>query len=401
MEKAGAEQEKYLAALSDNQVRDELKVAEEEVKNTEWQNPGGAPSYISKPQVKEHSQRSSAPQGRSFNSCFQLKPEINCDKNLKNHELKEAGHIVSSETDESRPIKIILKKSGAVKSFSKESIAHNQVQNNIKMFTISDEKIDCYQRGIIFNSLNSEEKTKFKVLEKAVAEHGYKYQPIDLAQYLIVSHLEIPESLRRMKKWGEKKTEWKVDDVPVSRGIQYLKDYPLWISIGGYDKEGRRIYVIHFGNIIPSDITNNFATYVKSMNLLWDALTISVPEVKDGLCVICDFQDFGVSNWSLTVLRRFLELTVEKYPVRIRRIYFLDQPTYFFIISKIVMTCLPKKFKERLKLISREELKEIIPESSLPPRVGGTSKVMSDLFSWIVKRLESRRGSSWVAHYDK
>jgi len=337
------------------------------------------------------------------------KPELNIDE-VKNYEqsLKQLPKAVeSSEIEESTlkdccvtPIQIMMKRD-AVKSFSRKLPAPKQLQHDIKSFTISDEKMDCYQRTVIMNGLTKEEIAKFEVLEKAVAEHGYKYEPIDLVQYLIVSHLEIPESFTRMKKWREELKKWGGDEVPVSSAIDNLRENPEWSSIGGYDNDGRRIYVIHFGSIFPKEIIPSFEVFCKTVNVLWDSLTVNVPEVQAGLCLICDFQNFGTSNWSLTLLLRVLGLMGDKYPLRLRRIYFLDQPGYFLIISKIVMTFLPSWFKKRIKLVTREQLKELIPKDSLPIRVGGNNKEAADLSPWVVKRLERRYGSSWSKHYDK
>merc|ERR550534_1805662 len=259
-----------------------------------------------------------------------------------------------------------MMKADAPKSFSRIVPAPTQIQQDIKSFTISDEKMDCYQRTVIMNGLTKEEKAKFEDLEKAVAKHGYKLQPIDLVQYLIVSHLKIAESLDRIKKWKGELEKWGGDEVPVSSALEYMRENPEWNSIGGYDNDGRRIYVLHFGSIVPHEIIRDFAVYCKSVNVFWDALTVNVPEVQAGLCFICDFQNFGTSNWSLTLLLRVLGLMGNKYPLRLRRIYFLDQPAYFVIISKIVMAFLPSWFKKRIKLITREQLKELIPKDSLP-----------------------------------
>jgi len=337
------------------------------------------------------------------------KPEVNTDRKLKDYELslKELPKVESSELEESTPkdccttpIKTMMI-TDAAKSLSRKLRSPNQLKHAIQAFTISDEKMDCYQRTTIVNKLNNEEKAKFEYLEKAVAEHGYKCQPIDLVQYLIVSHLEIPESLTRMKKWREELKKWGGDEVSVSSALEYLRGYPKYNSIGGYDNDGRRVYVVHFGDILPNDIIDNFPAYSKAVNLLWDALTINVPEVQAGLCLICDFHNFGTSNWSLTLFLRVLGLMGDKYPLRLRRIYFLDQPMYFLIIAKIVMTFLPKWVKERIKLITREKLTEIIPKDSLPTRLGGIHKEAADLTSWMVKRLEGRYGSFWSKEYDK
>jgi len=363
-------------------------------------------SHFSQPEVTWNSQ---LPCGKKLDLDIPPKPAVKANVELKNYglSLQEPPKAVESSEIEERtlreccvtPLKIMMKPAEAI--YVSRNPPPNQIQQNIKSFAISDEKMNGYQRAAIMSELNNEEKTKFKDLEKAVAEQGYQCQPIDLVQYLIVSHLKITESLTRIKKWAEEIRKWKGDQVPVSSTIEYFREHPEWNSIGGYDNDGRRIYVVHFGSVTPNEILSDFSTYCKSVNLLWDALTINVSEVQAGLCLICDFQNFGTSNWSLTLLLRVLGLMGEKYPLRLRKIYFLDQPMYFLIISKIVMTFLPKWFKQRIKLISREKLKESIPKDSLPIRLGGNSKEAADLDSWVVRRLEVRYGSSWSKQYDK
>jgi len=264
----------------------------------------------------------------------------------------------------------------------------------------SEEKIVDNQRILILDSLNQEEKEKFEILEKAVADNCLNEQPIDIAQYLIVSHLEIKESLTRIRKWRKEMRKWKGDQITVSSALDYMRAYPEYTSIGGYDLDGRRVYVLHFGSVIAKDILNDFSRYCKCVKLLWDATTINVNEVKAGLCFVCDFENFGTPSWSLTLFRRVLGLISNRYPIRLRRIYFVDQPAYFLVITKIVMAFLPKKFKDRIQVVSREDLSKIIPKDSLPLRVGGTSKEAADLSSWVVKRLENRHGKFWSRLYE-
>jgi len=256
------------------------------------------------------------------------------------------------------------------------------------------------RRILILESLNQEEKEKFIILEKAVAHRCLIEQPIDLAQYLIVSHLEIAESLARIMKWRKVMRKWKGDQVTASSAFDYMRAHPEYTSIGGCDRDGRRVYVIHFGSVLAKDILNDFSRYCKCVKLLWDATTINVAEVKAGLCFIGDFKNFGTSNWSLTLLLRVLGLIRDKYPIRLRRLYFVNQPTYFMVISKIVMSVLPKKLRDRVKFISREGLSKIVPKASLPPRLGGTYKEADDLPSWVVKRLKSRHGTVWSRIYE-
>jgi len=287
-------------------------------------------------------------------------------------------------------------------SFSGKPIGGPCLQQIEKLaLKLSDEKSDSHGRTMVLNSLNEEEKVKFRILEEAVAKNGWKYQAIDIAQFLIVSHLKIKRSLTRIRKWREVMRTYGGDQVSVFSAFEYIKAHPEYTSIGGYDRDGRRIYVIHFGSMPANEILDEYSTFCKCFNLLWDATTINVPEIRAGLCFICDLKNFGTSNWSIKLLLRLLQFINEKYPIRLRRIYLLDQSTFFNVIAKILMTVLPKWIKSRIKLMKSEGLRNIIPQHSLPPRVGGTYKDAADLAAWVAKRLENRHGISWSRYYEK
>jgi len=285
-------------------------------------------------------------------------------------------------------------------SLSIEPFAPCQQQDEKFSLTISVEKSERQRRTAILDSLNEEEKVKFRILEEAIVKHGWNYQPIDIAQFLIVSHLKVTESLTRIRKWREVMKTWEGDTVSVFSAFQYIKAHPEYTSIGGYDPDGRRVYVIHFGSMPANDVLDDYSTFCKCFNLLWDATTTNVAEIRAGLCFICDLKNFGTSNWSIKLLLRLLQFINEKYPIRLRRIYLIDQSVFFQIIGKIVLTFLPKWLKDRIKFLKCESLQDIIPKDSLPPRVGGTYKDADDLASWVVKRLENRHGISWSRHYD-
>lgn len=273
-----------------------------------------------------------------------------------------------------------------------------QQDDEMIMATINKEWLEWQRRRSILDSLSRDEKEKFAILEEAVAKEGFSYQPIDLAQFFIVSHGDIPTCLSRMKKWRGALSEWHVDKVLVRDALAYWTSYDF-LSVGGYDSGGRRVYVTHWGNVPVNAVLDDYSRHVKSLHLFWDALTVNVSEIRAGITFVGDFRGFGPSNWSLKLFVRMMQMTSDMYPVRTRRIYLIDPPSYFWIISKFVMMFLPKKFKDRLQWTSCEELKKIIPRSSLPNTVGGTFKEATNMSSWIVKRLKLRHGELWASKY--
>jgi len=358
----------------------------------------------SQPQQEDNSYLLAINEHKSFCSCALPVMAIKVEDELKNekgpsyeldHMKSNVKYICTSDVKRSEKIPYELN------SFSGKPISQCPQQIEKLSFKLSNGNSDYQDRTTVLNSLNQEEKVKFRILEEAVAKHDWKYQAIDIAQFLIVSHLKITESLTRIKEWRKVMSTYGGDKVSVFSAFEYIKAHSEYTSIGGYDREGRRIYVIHFGSMPANDILNDYSTFCKCFNLLWDATTINVAEIRAGLCFICDLKNFGTSNWSVTLFLRLLQFINEKYPIRLRRIYILDQSKFFIVIAKLVMTFLPKWLKSRIKLIKSEGLRNIIPQHSLPPRVGGTCKDAADLAAWVVKRLENRHGITWSRYYEK
>jgi len=264
----------------------------------------------------------------------------------------------------------------------------------IKVDTVTKQR-----RKIVYDALSDAEKERFTILEEDVGKHGYSYQAVDIAQFLIVSHLDLNESLTRMKKWRAMLRQHQADQVSVGQCLAFQRETDFMSAVGGCDPEGRRIYVINFGLVKANSVLAEFPVYAKTMNLLWDALAINVDEIRAGVCFIGNFEGFGASNWSLKLFIRFMKMWQDKYPVRVRRIYMVNAPVYFWAIAKFVMTFTSKKFQDRFKFLDLEELSKIVPKSSLPPCVGGTFD-KKEIASWIVERLEERSGDSWASMYE-
>lgn len=250
----------------------------------------------------------------------------------------------------------------------------------------------------ILDSLTRDEKEKFALLKEAIAKEGLSCQPIDLAQFLIICQGDIPACLSRMKKWRGVLSEWHADKVLVRDALAFWNSHDF-LSVGGYDSEGQRVYVAHWGNVPVNAILDDFSRFCKSLHLFWDALALNVSEIRAGITFVGDFRGFGPSNWSLKLFVRMIQITFEMYPAKVRLIYLIDPPSYFWLISKLVLMFLPKKYKDMLQWTSSENLKKVIPRSSLPITVGGTFKEATHLSSWIVKRLKQRHGESWASEY--
>jgi len=265
---------------------------------------------------------------------------------------------------------------------------------------IKIDTVDRQRRKIVYDALSDEEKEKFTKLEVDAGKHGYSYQAVDIAQFLIVSHLDLNECLTRMEKWRAMLREHLADKVSVAQCLTFQRETDFMSAVGGCDPEGRRIYVINFGLVTSNSVLAEFPVYAKTMNLLWDALAINVDEIRAGVCFIGNFEGFGAKNWSLKLFIRFMKMWQDKYPVRVRRIYMVNTPVYFWAIAKFVMTFTSRKFQDRFKFLNEEELSKIVPKFSLPPCVGGTFDKVKEIVPWMVERLEERSGDSWASMYE-
>jgi len=281
------------------------------------------------------------------------------------------------------------------------SSSPQQSSGRLSMTSIDTAWIEWKGRQCILDALDQDEKEKYAILQKAVDKEGWSYQPIDLAQFLIVSHCNVSECLSRMLKWRKVMKECKDDKVLVRDGLAWLDASNDYWEPGGCDPDGRRVLIFHFGNVSVNHVLNEFSRFCMSANLFWDALTINVSEVRAGMACIADLRGFGYSNWSLKLFVQVLQMIWERYPIRMRRIYCVDAPAYFWVIFKVATMVMPKKMKDRIQFITSEDLVKIIPRASIPPSFGGAFKEAPRVAPWVVKRLKQRYGDSWASNYRK
>jgi len=255
-------------------------------------------------------------------------------------------------------------------------------------------------RTNVLRALSNEEKVNFMKLEAAVAKLGFPYDSLTLAQFFIVSHGDVGESLDRMKSLQNMRKEYKIDKVNVADTLFMLEECTALHSIGGFDSEGRRVYLVNFGKVNMQRTTEKFPAFSKANLMLWDSLFLTIPEIRGGMSIIGDFTGYGAANWSLKIFIKFMKMWQYNYPVRVRRIYIINTPLFFWAIARFVMTFTAKKFQERFRFVSNEELLELIPRASLPPALGGTYEETKDVTDWIYGRLQQRHGIDWQKHYD-
>jgi len=153
-------------------------------------------------------------------------------------------------------------------SHPKTSLTGNYIRHGDEKYSSDVVNVQEDLRTNVLRALSNEEKVKFMKLETAVAKLGFPYDSLALAQFLIVSHGDLGESLGRMKSLQEIIKEYKIDKVNVADAVLMLEgNAPLW-SIGGYDSDGRRIHQANFGKIPAAQILEVFPTFSKGLLML-------------------------------------------------------------------------------------------------------------------------------------
>jgi len=250
--------------------------------------------------------------------------------------------------------------------------------------------VDNQGQKVNLDKLSEAERTKLVALQKSVTRNAYPYSTADVVQFLIVSDLDITKSLTRMDKWQGILKKYKADKVEFKQALGFLSKYGQLLGIGGLDEAGRRVHTLNLSKVPAKIFMENFHLLMKVLNIIWDTLTVNVAEIRAGICMICNFKDFGNSNWSIELCNRFQQMLKDRYPLTIHHIYLVDTTLFTWGILTFAM---PPTLKELVQYVSRDELTKIIPKDVLPACLGGNFDKEIELIPWIVKRLEEREGN--------
>ncbi|KAM7292883.1 alpha-tocopherol transfer protein-like isoform X1 [Ixodes scapularis] len=96
-----------------------------------------------------------------------------------------------------------------------------------------------------------------------------------------------------------------------------------------------------------------------------------------GVVVILDLKGLGlkqVRHYTPSVIKTFLQLFQDCYPMRVKEIYIANNPPIFEAVYSFAKLFLKQKLVDRVHFIGRdyEKLHELIPRERLPEEYGGT-----------------------------
>ncbi|KXJ11907.1 Tyrosine-protein phosphatase non-receptor type 9 [Exaiptasia diaphana] len=151
------------------------------------------------------------------------------------------------------------------------------------------------------------------------------------------------------------------------------------------DPEGAAIAVIEAKLHFP-ELTSH-ETVIKCMVFQLDEATKSLTTQKSGLILLYDMSNSSYRNFDYELSQKVLELLKGCYPARLKRVYIISPPLWFKAILIILSSILREKIRERIEIVSSEQLKEKLPIEIIPKSLGGILTV--DHLAWLNKCLAS------------
>lgn len=114
--------------------------------------------------------------------------------------------------------------------------------------------------------------------------------------------------------------------------------------------------------------------------------------IINGLRIFMDFSGHTMAHVpSPIVIKQMLLTLIDVYPNRIKNLTFLNIPTYFEIIFKLIQPFLSDKLKSRVKVVPNAEVPEFLnslPQDVLPKEYGGNGPHISEIIDKEIETVE-------------
>ncbi|XP_029848332.2 alpha-tocopherol transfer protein-like [Ixodes scapularis] len=217
-----------------------------------------------------------------------------------------------------------------------------------------------------------------------------------LVKFLRSRKYRVQDTFKIIRNYYQARTEYKemFEDLLPSR-IKFdevLRKNKLVTILKECDPHGRRIIIFKFGAWNPSICTLDefFRASIVTVEyfLLEERFQIA------GVVVVVDEDELSLAHFrSYTpfVIRKFIKLVQDCYPVRIRGIYIINHPPIFEVFYNIAKIFMNRKLVKRVRFIGRryEELHKLIPAKQLPENYGGS--MSSYDYDGFEKELQSKQ----------
>ena len=142
------------------------------------------------------------------------------------------------------------------------------------------------------------------------------------------------------------------------------------IRFGGIDNDGKAIFAMKYSAWLPKNYENT-DVIMKCFILILNLFTENLDFSRNGVIFIADCRNIGWSNFYVNMEKIFTKLMQDSYPLRVGAMYMLDAPFLLNVLLKICKPFLSKKMKERIHIMSTEEMFKIVPRDQVPSIIKG------------------------------
>ncbi|XP_053573320.1 tyrosine-protein phosphatase non-receptor type 9 [Bombina bombina] len=112
-------------------------------------------------------------------------------------------------------------------------------------------------------------------------------------------------------------------------------------------------------------------TVLQALFYLLDRAMESVDTQRHGLVFIYDMGGSQYNNFELDLSKKILSLLRGAFPARLKKVFIVSPPVWFRVPYSIISLLLKEKLRERVHMVSMNELLQHLPPQCLPESLGG------------------------------
>ncbi|XP_063305396.1 tyrosine-protein phosphatase non-receptor type 9 [Pelobates fuscus] len=131
-------------------------------------------------------------------------------------------------------------------------------------------------------------------------------------------------------------------------------------------------------------------TVLQALFYLLDRAIESVDTQRNGLVFVYDMGGSQYSNFELDLSKKILSLLRGAFPARLKKVLIVSPPVWFRVPYSIISMLLKEKLRERVHMVSVNELLQHLPPQCLPESLGGV--LPWDPGTWNCLLLPGRAG---------
>jgi len=241
-----------------------------------------------------------------------------------------------------------------------------------------------------WSELTENEITAFKEFKKRAGDLCNGRSDKFLLAFVLARKLDVDRTLELYKKHLEWREKNDVDnpDLDKIRAL-IMTGYSIWTTDLS-DNEGRGLSYLfpHKFDYEAFDAKTNSQLTAWTLDLLCER----IDNTRKGVVII---EDLG--NMSFSVFKSMSKVDTKTImadmqnclPIRLQKIYILNPPWYLKLMVALVKPFMKKKLRQRVQVISGEELISLVPSEHLLVEAGGTLDL--DWKAYLNEKLEATK----------